>query len=89
MEGSVRDVTGLQELPISGPRTGGAVGGAMGEGGQRGLGRSRNCIAVMHAFLSLPAATFAFVGFAFAFAFTLDLAFAFDVKRQLIHEFCP
>ncbi len=64
----------------SGPCTGGGVGGAIGERGQRGLGRRRDCMAVMCAFLSLSAATFAFVEFAFAFAFTLYLAFAFDVK---------
>ena len=37
-------------------------------------------MAVMCAFLSLPAATFAFFEFAFAFAFTLGLAFSFEVK---------
>ncbi len=73
----------VRETP-SGPSTGGGVGGAICEGGQRGLGRSRDWIAVMCAFLSLPAATFAFVGFAFAFAFILDLAFALDVKSITI-----
>ncbi len=64
----------------SGPRTGGGrVGGTVGEGGQRGIGRSRNCIAIMRAFLSLPA-TFAFVGFSFSFALSFCLVFAFDVK---------
>ncbi len=63
-----------------GPCTGVGVGGAIGEGGQRGLGRRGDWVAVMCAFLSLPAATFAFFKFASSFAFTLGLAYSFDLK---------
>ncbi len=75
----MRDVTGLEELPVTHARVE-EIEALLAKENKRGLGRRRDCMAVMCAFLSLPAATFAFVDFAFAFAFTLELAFAFDVK---------
>ncbi len=77
----MRDVTGLEDFPVDhalGDEL--DVGCAIREGGQRGVGRGRHCVAVVCAFLSVSS-TFAFVDFAFRFSFSFALSFAFGVKR--------
>ncbi len=61
------------------PRFGRRVGGALSEGRQGVVRRSRDSVAIVGAFLSLST-PFAFVRFAFSFALGFALAFGLSVK---------